>query len=212
MITTPAKPLMIPTTRPRVSLSSAVARCATMTVNSGVVALRIEASPLAMCVWLHTIRLNGTTLLRKPMPASAAQAEAPRGSRRPIALATRMSTSAPSPTRAHTMVSGGSSNSATLLKKNEPPHNTDSSTSSSHSAADMVEILATRGFITNDTLPASERYATRNPASVTRAYPVIASRRRSNPEQRVRQRDCFLGHAPRNVGGRPPAHDRSDSA
>ncbi|HEX5845344.1 MAG TPA: hypothetical protein VFY53_03435, partial [Rhodoplanes sp.] len=48
--TTPISPQPSPTTRPRVSLSSLVVAFAMTTANSGVVALRMEASPLAICV------------------------------------------------------------------------------------------------------------------------------------------------------------------
>src|SRR5947209_5147620 len=48
--TTPQKPNVKPATRAASSFSSAVARWATSTANSGVVALRIAASPLGISV------------------------------------------------------------------------------------------------------------------------------------------------------------------
>ncbi|MNT62349.1 hypothetical protein D3C72_2000620 [compost metagenome] len=50
MVATPTKPIRTPVSLLPVIFSSAVRKCATMTVKRGVVALRIEASPLAIWV------------------------------------------------------------------------------------------------------------------------------------------------------------------
>ena len=65
--------------RPFDSRSSAVSTCATSTVNSGVVALRIEARPLAMWVWPHAMSENGIALFSSPMPKKASQVLASHG-------------------------------------------------------------------------------------------------------------------------------------
>ncbi len=65
--TTPAKPSTSPATRPGVIFSSWVTKCATTTVNSGMVALKMDARPLAMCVCPQKRRLKGMTLLMTPM-------------------------------------------------------------------------------------------------------------------------------------------------
>src|SRR5690606_39736772 len=51
--------LPISARRPRVIFSSAVSQCASSTVNSGAEALRIEATPEAMCCCPHTISEKG---------------------------------------------------------------------------------------------------------------------------------------------------------
>ncbi len=130
--TTPAKPTATPAALPAVRRSSGVRRCAMSTVNSGVVAFRMAAKPLAMWCWPQTKRAKGTALLSSPMPRNAAQSPGARGMRTRSAA---QSTSAAMPTRATTMVKEGSSRTATPLKKNDPPHSTDSAKSMAHSTA-----------------------------------------------------------------------------
>ena len=77
--TTPTIPISTPASRFPVIRSSLVKTCATITVNSGVVALRIAARPEAMWVCPQTIRQNGIALLSSPIPKKAAQAERSRG-------------------------------------------------------------------------------------------------------------------------------------
>jgi hypothetical protein len=107
-------------------------------VKSGVVALRIEARPLAMWFWPQTISTMGIALLRTPMPKKAAQALGSRGSLTPAILSTRCRASAARATRQATMVSGGSSFTATAMNRNEPPHTIDSTISIAQSDAVMV--------------------------------------------------------------------------
>ena len=73
-MTTPANPTTKPTRRAGVSLSSVVAKFATMIVNSGAVAFRIAARPRAMWVWPQNYRLNGSPLLMTANTAIGFQA------------------------------------------------------------------------------------------------------------------------------------------
>ena len=106
--------------------------------NSGVVAFRIEASPLAIRVWPHRIRLNGTRLFSAPMARKARQARASPGILPPPVSTARLSASAATPTRPSATVSGGRPESATLPRKNEPPQIVESASSSVHSAAPIT--------------------------------------------------------------------------
>ena len=85
-------------------------------MNSGVVALRIEASPLVTCTWPHAIRLNGMKLLSAPSTRKPAQVRRDRGMRWPERRATSSMAIAATPKRTSTTVNGRSSPSATLLK------------------------------------------------------------------------------------------------
>ena len=78
-ITTPTRPISTPATLYAVSLSSPKA-AVTITVNSGVVALAIEASPLVMNVCPAATSANGITLFSSPMTKNGIQAASPRGS------------------------------------------------------------------------------------------------------------------------------------
>ena len=102
--------------RERVSFSSTVAAWAMRTVKTGVVAFKIDASPLAICVSPQTIRQKGTRLFKMAMTAKLRQSgtEAGIGSRR--ASKNRLSMSAARPTRPRTIVSTGSSAASTLKK------------------------------------------------------------------------------------------------
>src|SRR6185369_3566269 len=100
------------------------------TVNSGVVALRIEASPLGMVVCPITISENGSTLLNKATAKNGRQPEMPFGNGRRQARSSGSRISAASATRSSTSVNGGNSRSTTPLKKNDPPHSTESADSS----------------------------------------------------------------------------------
>src|SRR5580700_8044857 len=104
-----------------------------MTVNNGVVALRIDATPEAMCDWPQTMREKGNTLLRKPMPKKATQTRRSRGRPDPKNRRTTSKMAAERATRATTTVKVGNSFTATPLKKNEPPHRTDKERRSTHS-------------------------------------------------------------------------------
>ena len=63
--TAPRKPIRSPATRAGPMVRSVPVTRAMASVNSGVVALRIEASPLAMCVCPQPNSAKGTTLLSK---------------------------------------------------------------------------------------------------------------------------------------------------
>ena len=133
MDTAPAKPTATPAALSGVNRSSGVIRCAARTVNSGVVAFRMEARPLAMWCWPHTISTKGTTLLSSPMPKKAAQMRPSVGICCPSRRSTPSSVTAATATRSQTRVKEGSSRTATALKKNEPPHSTARASSMAHS-------------------------------------------------------------------------------
>ncbi len=105
-----------PASLPAFIFSSLVRKWATKTVHSGVVALRMDARPLAMWVCPQTIRLNGSRLLRKPMAMNATHARRSDGMCRPIASTATLSASAAIPTRSTTMVNGGRPSTATPTK------------------------------------------------------------------------------------------------
>ena len=113
---TPIIPTTTPASRRGVILSSGVNAWATMTVHSGVVALRIEPRPLGMWVMAHISKQNGSALLRKPIAQSAIHDLRSVGRGAPVARRIASSTSAASATRSTTMVTGGSSLSATPAK------------------------------------------------------------------------------------------------
>jgi len=145
-----------PARRLPVILSSTVRMWATITANRGVVAFRIEASPLAMWVWPHTIRENGMTLLSRPMPKKAAQSRTPRGIRCPVARTTTWRIKAARPTRRTTMVNGGSSFTAIPVKKNDPPQSTERASSKAHSRAVMLLLIeAAIGVLQADKRPST---------------------------------------------------------
>ena len=77
-MTTPIRPTTTPATRRARSVSSPAAAI-TITVNSGVVAFSIEASPLGIQVWPVTISENGSTLLNSPIAKNGVQPENPLG-------------------------------------------------------------------------------------------------------------------------------------
>jgi hypothetical protein len=89
MIVTPAKPMTTPVTLPGVMRSSWVSTLASSTANSGVVAFRIAARPLATWLCAHAISENGMTLLISPMTKNAPHVAASVGRRSPFALTTR---------------------------------------------------------------------------------------------------------------------------
>jgi hypothetical protein len=138
IVTTPASPNSSPATRPALSFSSVVAKCATKTVNSGVVALRMAASPLGMWVWPQKMRLNGITLFSSPIGTNIIHAAALAGMVMPVIRASSTSVVAASATRQSATVSGGSSATAILAKKNEPPHSTERMSSSIQSTVEIV--------------------------------------------------------------------------
>ena len=61
-VSTPASPMKTPARRRPFIFSSTVRKCAAITVESGVVALRMAARPEPIWVWPDTIRQKGTTL------------------------------------------------------------------------------------------------------------------------------------------------------
>src|SRR5665213_1311955 len=134
-----------------------------MTVEIGVVAFRIAASPEAMWLWPHTTRQNGTTLLSRPMAKNARQARPSAG----VSLSSTFRINAANPTRSNTMVNGGKVLIRTPAKKNEPPHRTDSSSSrASHSLPFMrwlIEVVSVIRFA------APPRPPIRNDGSVMRS-------------------------------------------
>ena len=129
-------PMTTPATRCASSLSSPAAAI-TSTVNSGVVAFRIEANPLETSVCPVTISENGSTLLSSAMAKKGFQPATVRGNRILYAHSTGRRIRAASATRSSTTVSGGSSRSTMPLKKNEPPHSTESTASSDQSLMSM---------------------------------------------------------------------------
>ena len=102
-------------------------------MKSGVVALRMAARPLSICVWPQLIRAKGMALLSRPIPKNANQADLLPGILMPSALTSTFRITAANPTRSNTIVKGGNVLIRTPPKKKEPPHRTDSSSSMSHS-------------------------------------------------------------------------------
>jgi hypothetical protein len=133
---TPERPNATPATR-RSRKASSPAAAITITVNSGVVAFRIDASPLGMKVWPTTISENGMTLLRSPIATNGFQPAMPLGKPMPWIRSSGSRMAAPSATRKSTSVSGGNSCSAAPLKKNEPPQRTESTASSDQPRASI---------------------------------------------------------------------------
>src|SRR5215470_6427708 len=129
---TPARPITTPPSRCALNRSSPQA-CATSAVKSGVVALRIDASPLVSWTCPHAISPNGTKLFNAPRTTNPAHIRGEAGIRCPARRAESSSASAAMPKRPSTSVHGGSSASATLLKKKDTPHSIDSTPSSAHS-------------------------------------------------------------------------------
>ena len=120
-------PNLTPRTR-----SSRVMKCATKSVNRGVVAFRIEARPEAIWVWPQKIRPKGTRLFIRPIAAKLRHGVPARNSSLPAMARTTLSATAAKATRQKTTDSGGSSANATLAKKNEPPHRMDSDNNQIH--------------------------------------------------------------------------------
>ncbi len=114
---------------------SPASACANSAANSGVVAFKIAARPLAMCFCPQRMSANGTTLFRRLKTAKLRHAARERGRRPPVRWMTATSASAAKPARPNTTVSGSKVPSRTLLKKNEPPQNSASTSSIAHSAA-----------------------------------------------------------------------------
>lgn len=108
----PASPRITPASPAAVMGSSRVRKCAVTTVNNGVVAFRIAASPPAIWVWPQTMRVNGMALLRTPMIARAIHTSRPRGSCQPSTSAAPCRHSAPIATLSATIVNGGNAVSA----------------------------------------------------------------------------------------------------
>jgi hypothetical protein len=133
---TPTNPSATPATR-RTCNASSLAAAITSTVNNGVVALRMEASPLGMKVWPITIRENGMTLLSSPIATNGFQPATPLGRLIPCMRSSGSRMAAPKTTRRNTRVSGGNSRNAAPLKKNEPPQRIESTASSDQSRASI---------------------------------------------------------------------------
>src|SRR5699024_11171705 len=136
--TTPKNPTITPANLLIVIFSSAVKKCAIITVASGVVAFSTAASPEAMWVWPQTIRLKGTTLFRKPMPRKASQTRQLNDRLMPLIRSMMKRIKAAKPTLSVTMVKGVSSATATLTKKNDPPQSMDKVSSMAHPDTSMV--------------------------------------------------------------------------
>jgi len=113
-----------------------------MTVEIGVVALRIAARPEAIWLWPQTTRQNGVALLSMPIAKNARQTDQPAGIRFPIALTSVFRMIAARPTRSNTIVNGGNALTCTPAKKNDPPHNTDNKRSASHSLRSMRRLTS----------------------------------------------------------------------
>ena len=135
---TPVSPSATPSRRAGVACS-APARCATSTPNSGVVALKTEATPEGSVPCAQTIRLKGIALLSRPMPRCARHAAPSRRIGNPCTAATSQRMAAPRPTRASTMDSGGHSRAAMPTKKKLPAQ-TVASASSSAQAREVRDI------------------------------------------------------------------------
>ena len=123
----------------RVKRSLAVKKWATITVNIGVVALRIEARPLARCVCAQTMSAKGTTLLMRPRSASArrvgeicARATGPSAARSP-----EQGRGERHPRQRRSSAAAIAS-PRLRLKKNDPPQNRESSRSKPHSPGVMA--------------------------------------------------------------------------
>ena len=144
MTATPRNPIATPASLAGVMRSSRVSRWASTTVNSGVVALRMAASPPVIAVCPQTIRLKGIRLLSAPMTKKARHLGNSRGSPSPTACAKTKSASAPTATRAKTTLSGGSASRATSAKKNDPPHNTERTISRAHSPGPMEVLMVAK--------------------------------------------------------------------
>ena len=138
MMATPAKPMRTPASLAPVIFSSRVSRCARITVKSGAEALRIEATPEAMCCCPQTISEKGMALLSSPMPKKAVQARRSVGNVRPVSRRIMNRTIAAIATRATTTVNTGISATATALKRKAPPHRTDRASSVAHWAGVML--------------------------------------------------------------------------
>ena len=137
-MTTPAIAIRMPTNLRVLICSSARKKCAMTTVNIGVVAFKMEASPDAMLCCPQTIRKNGMALFNIPMPRKVSQTSLPWGRAIPRARMIAHNTDAASPTRHSTITSGGSSDTAISTKKNDPPHRMDKANSISHSRTPIV--------------------------------------------------------------------------
>jgi len=129
---TPPKPSATPSPRAGVSFSSEVAKCATSTVNSGVIAFRTEASAPVICPCASTNSVKGTALFKSPITNSAGH-NARGGSAAPFRRTTPHRISAARPTRPQTTVKGGRPASASSLNKKDPPHKRDRVQSKSQS-------------------------------------------------------------------------------
>ena len=147
----------MPTSFAAVSFSSRVAKWATSAVKIGVVALRIEARPLAMWVWPQKISVNGSALLRRPSTAKAGPARASGARLSPVTRAKTARIAAAMATRPSAKVSGGKSSTATLAKKNEPPHSTDRKIRSSQSAADIDSFFGMRARVRRESVARCRR-------------------------------------------------------
>ena len=125
MTLTPVKPSMRPITLFVVIFSSWVKKCAATKINSGDVALRIDAKPPSIWVCPQTIRLNGITLFSTLMTKNAQMIVRLSGSFLRVRKKNNSKVTAAMVDRNATTVRGGSSSSATSTRKNEPPHNMD---------------------------------------------------------------------------------------
>jgi len=110
-------------------------------VKIGVVALRIEATPLATYICPQVSSVKGMTLLMMPMIRNDVHAARVIGSAIPMSLMTMCNTTAAIATRMATTVSGGNSQSAIATKKNEQPQISASSSNKPHSRAFIVRLM-----------------------------------------------------------------------
>ncbi|MGX1322450.1 hypothetical protein AB7M17_005903 [Bradyrhizobium sp. USDA 377] len=185
---TPRSPSATPARR-RICNASSPAPAMTITVNNGVVAFRIEASPLGMKVWPITISENGMTLLSSPIAQNGFQPIMPLG--RPILCARSNGSriAAPSATRKNTSVSGGNSRRAAPLKKNEPPQRTESTASSDQSRASIrLSLAGMASHIGDPTCRLVRRSGRCHPISeMAPKGPRSGSRHHYAPRRRYRQ-------------------------
>ena len=125
---TPTKPSASPAQRSRLMRSPSHSQ-ATSAPNSGTVALRIDVSPVAMCITAQANSANGIAELMSPANSTGRQwrrsaGHSPRCSRKGQRNRAAISTRSPA------MGSGPNSAAPRRMKRNDAPHKLDSNTNS----------------------------------------------------------------------------------
>src|SRR5262245_39801622 len=132
------KPSAIPKSFLRLSVASALVKWVARIEKIGVVATTMEARPLGIIVWPHTIRPAGMRLFSRPMPTRDAQRRESVGIAIECARTYANTRRAATANRTKTIVKGGRTATAILEKKNEPPQSTDRSSNNAHSVWDIA--------------------------------------------------------------------------